>query len=150
MLDFNNLNMVLAELLTFLWQKKICKIRLIDKAEKSLKSTYIYLFGLRDLKRPRLWLLQLPQYQFPCWSPANQLNFNFFVYKSLNVPAQYTKYTVLYTYTKHMYPTRQHWICALWARKNHQHLTDLRPSGAEKPPASDRSAPSGRGKTTNT
>ena len=36
------------------------------------------------------------------------------MYKSQNVSAQYTKYTVLYTYTKHMYPTHQHWNFAYW------------------------------------
>jgi hypothetical protein len=40
-------------------------------------------------------------------------------------------------------------ICALWARKNHKRLTDLRPLGAEKPPMPDRSAPSRCGKATN-
>jgi hypothetical protein len=39
--------------------------------------------------------------------------------------------------------------CALWTRKNNQRLTDLRSYGAEKSPTPDRSAPSGREKTTN-
>ena len=54
--------------------------------------------------------------------PPNEPKSTFFVYESQNFSAQYTKYTVLYTYTKHMYPTHQHcWEKVL--AKNHTFST---------------------------
>jgi hypothetical protein len=65
--------------------------------------------------------------------------FEIFVLK-VCVLKQFQKMTV-YVENVDFRKTHQAW-------KNHQRLTDLRPMGAEKPPAPDRSAPFGREKAT--